>query len=279
MTPEGLFQIEFTVCAGLFGLVVGSFLNVCIYRLPLGKSVVTPRSSCPQCGHLIRWYHNLPVFSYVFLGGQCADCRAPIPLRYPLVEALNAALWIGTALRFGPTLQALLLLPFLSAMLALFFTDLDHKLLPDRITLPIALLGIALSPWNARLDLESGIYGFNPALGRFVAATGAAVGAAGALYFIGWVGSWAFRKEALGFGDVKLMLSIGAYLGLSGAAVTIFLGSVVGSLVGLPRLLRGRFGEEIPFGCYLCPAAAAAVFYGYEIVRWYLARLFLPPLP
>lgn len=278
MTAARLVFIEAVVLAGVAGLMVGSFLNVCIYRLPLGLSVVKPRSACPRCGHPIRWFHNLPVFSYLALGGRCADCRSPISARYPLVEALNAALWVAAVLRFGPTLQALLLLPFLSAMLALFYTDFDHRLLLDRITLPLAVLGLLVSPWNARLDLESGIYGFPPALGRGVAAAGAALGAAGVLYFVGWAGTMVFRKEALGFGDVKLMLGVGAFLGLSGAAVTVLLGSIAGSLFGLPRLLRGRFGEELPFGCFLCPAAALAAFYGRELVRWYLGHLFLPPV-
>ncbi len=275
MTQLDLLRAEAPLLAGLVGLVVGSFLNVCIYRVPLGRSVVHPRSACPACGAPIAAWQNVPVVSWLLLRGKCARCRAPISIRYPFVEALNAALWVAAILRFGPAPQALLLLPLLSALLVLFFTDWDHQLLPDRITLPLAAAGLLVSPWNARLDLGPGLIGSGTLAGRAAASLAGAALGYGLFFAIakGW--ELLLKREAMGGGDLKLMLGVGAFLGMHGVVITVFLGSIVGSLIALPFLLRGRWTmrRELPFGCFLTPAAGFAAFYGNEAIRWYLGLL------
>lgn len=280
LTPAQLAVLQYWIFVGLAGAIVGSFLNVCIYRLPLGRSVVSPPSSCPACGARIRPWHNVPILGWLWLRGKCANCRAAIPVRYPAVEAANAALWLLAWYRFGPGPQALLLMPFLSALLALFFTDWDHKLLPNAITWPLAALGLAVAPWNARLDLAPFRLGAGTAGSRVAAA---AVGAAlGYGVFAALALAWKVlrKKEGMGGGDLKLMLGVGAFTGMGGVLLTVFLGSIVGTLISLPLLLRRRMtmGGELPFGCFLTPAAAIAALYGNEILRWYLGMV-LAPLP
>ncbi len=276
MTPTQLMRAEGFVLLALAGVVVGSFLNVCIHRLPLGLSVVRPRSFCPRCHAAIRARHNIPVVSWLLLRGRCVDCRAPIAPRYPLVEAGNAALWVLLALRFGLAPACFLLAPFVSALLVLFFTDWDHRLLPDRVTLPLAALGLLVSPWNPRLDLAPGLLGAGTLSGRALAsAAGAGIGF-GAFFVLATGWRLLFKREAMGGGDLKLMLAVGAFLGVGGVLVTTFLGSLAGALLSLPFLLRGRWNlrRELPFGCFLAPAAVFAAFFGPEALRWYLGLLY-----
>lgn len=272
MTPAGLVQAEALFLIGVVGLLVGSFLNVVIYRVPLRRSIVHPRSACPACGTPIAWYHNVPIASWLLLRGRCATCRAPISARYPVVEAANAALWLAATARYGVTAEALVLFPFLSAMLALFFTDWDHKLLPDRITLPLLALGLATSPWNGRLDIFALADGPLALWPRTAAALAGAVAGFGALFLVGWLWQLLFRREALGGGDLKLMAAVGAYLGVPGVVATVFGGSLVGTAIALPFLLGGRWTmtRELPFGCFLTPAAALFALFGEPLVRGYL---------
>lgn len=272
MSYEKLLLWEWRVGLAVFGAVVGSFLNVCIHRLPRGESVVKPRSRCPQCGQAIAAWQNIPVLSWLILRGRCGHCRAPISARYPLVELLNSGLWLAAGLNFGISVQALVLLPLLSALLALFFTDLDEMLLPDAITLPLAVCGIVVAPWNGRLDLAPQWLGSGTIGSRLAHAL---LGAAfGYLLFlaIAVVGKLVFRKDAMGGGDLKLMLAVGAFLGMPSVVLTLFLGSIIGSLISLPFLLGGRWsmGKMLPFGCFLTPAAAIAAFVGNEFVIWYV---------
>ncbi len=272
MNVEAALAVERVVVFGLVAAVVGSFLNVVIYRVPLGKSVVAPRSSCPCCGHAIRAWHNVPILSWIVLRGRCADCGARISARYPCVEFLNVLLWLALWGRFGLGAAALVLAPFLSALLALWFTDWDHQLLPDRITLPLAALGLLTAWWNPRLDRATTLPLPTMPGGRIGAAVlGAALGYG--LFF----GVWAlwkvlFKRDAMGGGDFKLMLAVGAFLGVPGVLLTVFLGSLVGALVSLPFLLSGGWSmkRELPFGCFLTPAAAVAALWGHELLRWYL---------
>lgn len=276
---SGLAELpEFWIAAAALGLAVGSFLNVCIYRLPLGMSVFHPRSGCPACGAPIRWRHNVPVVSWLWLRARCADCAAPVSARYAVVEVLNAAAWLLLFARFGVTTEALVLLPFASSMIVLFFTDWDHKLLPNRITLPLAFVGLALAPLNPRLDLRLGGLIVENAASRAIAGlAGAAIGYG---VFLALVVLWRvlFRREAMGGGDLKMMLGVGAFLGVQGVFVTIFAASVAGTLFSLPLLVFGRWGvsRELPFGCFLAPAALFVAFYGNELVAWYLGLLWLP---
>ncbi|UCF66757.1 MAG: prepilin peptidase [Acidobacteriota bacterium] len=262
----------------LFGATIGSFLNVCAYRIPLGRSIVRPGSACTACGTLIRWQHNIPVFSWLYLRGRCASCRTRISARYPLVEAGNALLWVLVGWRFGPTIGALVLLPFVSAMIVLFLTDLDHQLLPDRITLPLAVAGLVVAPWNARLDLGPWLFGSGTPLGRLVAALVGAVIGYGVFFTLALAWRVLFDREALGGGDLKMMLGVGAFLGAHGVLLTIFLASLIGTLLSLPALLSGRWRmtHVLPFGCFLAPAAVVAMFYAPEIIRWYLGLLVWP---
>jgi leader peptidase (prepilin peptidase)/N-methyltransferase len=275
VTASPLFQVWGFSFLILAGLTVGSFLNVCVYRVPRGLSIVRPRSFCPRCHAPVRARHNIPVLSWLWLRGRCADCGGPISPRYPLVEAATAAVWALAGVRFGLTIELLIFLPFFSALIVLFFTDWDERLLPDRVTLPLAILGLALSPWNPRLDCAPGFLGSGDALGRLASSTlGAALGFGVFLALaLGW--KLLFRREAMGGGDLKLMLGVGAFLGMSGVLVTTFLGSFAGSLLSLPFLLRGRWNlrRELPFGCFLAPAAAFAAFFGVEVLRWYMGLL------
>jgi len=269
--PAG-WPMEFFILLVFCGLVFGSFLNVCIYRIPLGKSVVSPRSACPSCGTAIAWYGNVPVLSWLVLRGRCAHCRAPISVRYPFVEALNAGLWVAVAIWFGPSITALLLLPFVSILLVLFFTDWDHHLLPDRLTFPLAIVGLIVAPFNPRLDFGYGILSEGGTGGRMLAALLGAVLGYGIFFTLAFVWKVFFDKDAMGGGDLKMMLGVGAFLGMGGVITTIFLASILGTVLALPFLLTGRWAmtRQLPFGCFLAPAALISAFTGIEALRWYL---------
>lgn len=253
------------------GLLFGSFLNVCIYRLPAGRSVVSPGSRCPICGAPVRAWQNVPVLSWLALRGRCATCRAPIAWRYPAVEALTGlgllALWrsLGPGWAFGVAA------PFAMMMIVLFFTDYDEQLLPDAVTLPGFCLGIALAWWNPFLG--------DPGWGRVVAAlSGAALGS-GILWGIGALYRRVRGVEGMGFGDVKLMALVGAFTGAAGVAVTLFVASIVGAVIGLAMIpLRGKtLKTELPFGCFLTPAAMLALLKGRILLAAYLERIHIGP--
>ncbi len=235
------------------GLVLGSFLNVCIYRLPLGLSVVRPGSRCPACGTPIRWYHNVPVLSWLALRARCASCGARISWRYPLVEALTAATLVALHAAYGPSLSFAVASAFSLALLVLFFTDLDHQVLPDAVTLPGLAVGLAIAWLNPFLE---GSGGRRTAL----AVAGAALGA-GFLWCLGALWERLRGVEAMGLGDVKMMAMVGAFTGPWGVLFTLLAGSVAGAAVGLAMIpLRGRsLKDTLPFGCFLAPAAWVAL--------------------
>jgi len=248
----------FLVVLGIFGLMVGSFLNVCISRLPAGESVVTPRSRCPNCKTLIAWYDNIPVISYLVLGGKCRKCRTPISAIYPAVELVTAIAFVLQGLVVGmdgPLLAARLV--FTAMLIVLFGTDLQTMRLPNVITYPGIVLGLACS-----LFLPPGFV---------AAAIGAAVGAA-----IPWLIRWAWFRatgvEAMGLGDVKMLAMIGAFLGWKQVWVTLFIASLAGAIVGV-ALLRGggrTMSARLPFGTFLAVAALAASLVGDALIGWYL---------
>ncbi len=263
LAPEPLASVFVTAV----GLVIGSFLNVCIHRLPRGESVAFPGSRCPSCGTPIRWYQNVPVVSWIVLGGRCAACRAPISLRYPLVEALGGGLLLGLWVAMGPSV-AFAVAALLGLMLiVLFFTDLDHRLLPDAVTLPGAVLGAALAWFNPFLDGE-GVHGLVASL------AGAALGS-GLLWAIGAAYGRLRSVEAMGMGDVKMMAMVGAFTGPRGVLFTLFAASVAGAAVGLALIpLRGRsLRDTLPFGCFLAPAAFAALLGARPVFDAYLRLL------
>jgi leader peptidase (prepilin peptidase)/N-methyltransferase len=235
---------------------------------------------------MIRWHQNLPVLSWVLLAGRCGACREPISLRYPVVEVLNGVLWAGLGLRLGLQPTTFVLLPFVSAMVVLFFTDWDHRLLPDRVTLPLAAVGLVLSPisagpfglpppvrhWVERAVGDAG----SPALGepasRLAAALAGAALGYGLFWSLGAVWGLLRGEEALGGGDLKLMLGVGAFLGPGGVLLTVALGSIAGSIVGITLMAARSAGwrSKLPYGCFLAPAAVVAAFAGRDLVGAYL---------
>lgn len=246
--------------AVLFGLVWGSFLNVVIHRLPEGQSLVTPRSRCPSCGKPVAAYDNVPVLSWILLRGRCRHCRKPISIRYPFVEASLGAASLLSFLRHGASLGYLFELAFIAAMIALIFIDYDHQILPNSITLPGAIFALAAS-WP-REDIT-----FLQSL------LGAALGA-GSLFAVSEVYRFLRKVEGLGFGDVKMMGLVGAYVGWKGVFLTLFLGSLSGSLVGLVVLAAkgGDMKTKLPFGTFLGMGAIATVYLGAPLIGWYASR-------
>lgn len=272
MTIHDLVRWEWWLGLPLVGAAVGSFLNVCIYRIPRGMSIVSPRSYCPRCQTPIKARHNVPVFGWVVLAGKCSACRETISMRYPLIELATAFLWLAVGWRYGMTLQTILLLPMVSTLLALFFTDLDELLLPDLMTLPLAGYGLAVAWWNPQLDLDFGPFLVDTGLDRWIHSAIAAAVGFGLFLALALAGRLVFRKEAMGGGDLKLMLAVGSCFGLPGVLVTLFLGAILGSLYAVPMLLlrRVRLGETLPFGCFLTPAALVHTLFGDFLIRWYI---------
>jgi leader peptidase (prepilin peptidase)/N-methyltransferase len=235
--------------AGVFGLMVGSFLNVCISRLPAGESVVTPRSRCPRCRSAIAWFDNVPVVSFLVLGGKCRHCRAPIGVKYPLVELTTAAAFmIQAAVIDDPALLAVRLV-FTAMLIVLFGTDLETMRLPNVITLPGIVIGLAASA-------------FLPP-GLLASAIGAAAGAA-ILWTVRWVWFRATGVEGMGLGDVKMLAMIGAFLGWEQVWVVLLLASLSGAAIGLALIAVGgrRLSSRLPFGTYLAIAAYLASIIG-----------------
>jgi leader peptidase (prepilin peptidase)/N-methyltransferase len=224
------------------GLVVGSFLNVVVARLPHGKSVVRPRSSCPQCGFSIAFYDNVPVLSYLALRGRCRGCKAPISVRYPIIELITALLFLASAVRFGFTWVLVVRdWPFLALLVAITFIDLEHRIIPNELSLGGLALGLATS-WA------------DPTLGVLSSVIGAAVGF-GVFYALAWTYQALAKKSGLGGGDIKLLAMLGAFIGPLGVFTTILISSVVGSLIGLTwawvSQRRNIMGTSIPYGPFL----------------------------
>ena len=251
----------FFIAAVVFtGLCVGSFLNVVIHRLPLGESVVSPGSRCPKCGRVLRWYENIPVVSYLALRGRCGGCGTPISPRYPIVEALTAAIFYWHYAVFGLTPLGGIRVAFACGLIALFAIDLDHQILPDRITLPGIVIGFASS-----LFLPPG---------PLMSLAGIVVGG-GLLWGIAEVWFRLRKVDAMGFGDVKMLAMVGAFLGVRLVLLTFVLSSIVGGAIGALLLVTRRADRatKLPFGTMLAVAALIASLYGDAILGWYLANL------
>ncbi len=274
----GLFAL---IIALLLSLMVGSFLNVVIYRLPVMMerewqamtaseetaedaapfNLAVPASRCPHCGHLIRWYENIPLLSYLALRGKCSDCGTRISARYPAIELLTGLVgaYIGWQFGLGMTGMALLLLSW--TLIALTFIDIDHQLLPDRLTLPLLWLGLLLNSVSLFTTLEHAVYG------------------AAAGYLVLWSVYWLFKlltgKEGMGYGDFKLLAAIGAWGGFEVLPLTILLSSVVGVVLGvtLMALRRHQMANPLPFGPYLAIAGWIAILWGDQLNHWYLSLL------
>lgn len=242
------------VVAGVVGACLGSFLNVCVDRWPDRGSVVAPRSRCGGCGAAVRWFRNIPVLSYLMLGGRCARCGTRIGVRYPLVELAAALIWAGMAVLWGAGGEALRGSLFLTLLLGIAVTDARTYIIPDQFSVGGTVVGLALAP------LAGG-----PALTD--AALGAGLGL-GLLWLIAWLGRIAFGKDAMGGGDIKMMGMVGAFVGPAGVIVTLFAGSLLGSVIFGPISLRT--GRLVPFGVFLALGAGIAYGWGDALIEWYL---------
>jgi leader peptidase (prepilin peptidase)/N-methyltransferase len=283
-----MIELTMGVFAFVFGATMGSFLNVCISRWPAGGSIVAPRSRCPHCGTAIAWYDNIPMVSWLLLRARCRTCRARISPLYPVVELAVALLWLWAVIAFGLTFTALRVAVFATVLLGIAITDARHFLIPDGFT----VFGLF---WVLATAVVGWFLGSN---GMFASPLAAVLGActgAGAIAIVGWLGEIAFRREAMGFGDVTLMAFAGAALGPGRSLLTIFLGAVL-ALVGLLLMravgMREDFGvaaemhpagekssrtpeaigssRHVPFGVFLAPAAMIALVWGDALITWYI---------
>jgi leader peptidase (prepilin peptidase)/N-methyltransferase len=253
MTPDTFATIVFA----FVGLCIGSFLNVVIHRLPRGASVVTPPSRCPNCDYLLRWYDNVPVLSWVFLRGRCRKCGTPISIRYPIVEILTMLVFLLHLWVFGWSVLMAVRVVFATALVALFAIDLEHHLLPDKITLPGIVVGLIVS-----LVVPPGIV--DSILGTLLGG--------GVLWAIGEAYYRYAGQQGMGGGDVKMLAMVGAFLGWKLVLVTLVLSSVAGSLIGVLviALKRGDMKHALPYGTFLALGALAASLVGDRILAWYL---------
>lgn len=255
--------------AALVGLIVGSYLNVVIFRLPRGLSTVLPRSRCTGCGNLIRPYDNIPLLSWLVLRGRCRSCGAPISWRYPLIEATTSVLFVLSFLRFGFTWEAPSAALFCGILVVLAAIDVEHYILPDRITYPGIVLGIALQPLLSWARIGPGVRG---------ALLGAGIGALlGAGILLAVWGAWYVlrHEEGMGLGDVKMLALIGAFLGWRGVLVALFFAALSGALLGLALMAsRGlEMKSKLPFGSFLALGGLIALFAGERIVSAYASFL------
>jgi leader peptidase (prepilin peptidase)/N-methyltransferase len=254
-------MVSLYLIVALFGALIGSFLNVCIYRLPRRESVAWPGSHCPSCSHQIAWYDNIPIVSYVILLGRCRNCAVRIPLRYPIVEALNTLGFVGLLWFFGPSWSTAVYGLLYSALLVVAGTDLSHKIIPNVVTFPGIVVGLVSAATILPLGLVDGLIGL-------------LVGG-GILWFLAWISPYLFGKEGMGGGDIKLLAMIGAFLGWKPALMTIMMGSLLGSLVGVSLIAARVIKREdyIPFGPFLVVGAVVTLFFGQSVLDWYLGLL------
>lgn len=250
--------LTFVLMIAAFGLAFGSFLNVCIYRLPLGQSIVWPGSRCTSCSRTLSWYDNIPVLSYVAVGGRCRTCRAPISIVYPLVEVTTAAVFAWFAWQLGPSLLLVQRLIFSAALIVLLVIDLQHRILPNVITLPGIVVGVLFSLFGPPGWVSS-------AIGILIGG-GVLLGIAEAYYR--WRG-----EEGLGMGDVKMLAMIGAFLGWQLTLLTLVLSSIAGSVVGVAMIVasRGNLKYALPFGTFLSMGALLSAAIGDRLLAWYLS--------
>ena len=270
-------ELFVAIVAGVFGSLIGSFLNVCVYRLPRDESVVRPRSRCPKCGTMVVWYDNIPVVSWLALRGRCRTCANPISIQYPIVESVVALAWFGAFWLLGLTAEALSAALFITLLIGILLTDAQHFISPDEMSLGGLGLGLVLA--------------FFTPIGWKAALIGAAAGfsllwvvkAGGDLALKkGWIGGQEITDTlgeaepvtAMGGGDLKMMAMVGAFLGWRGVLLTVFLGALTGTLIYLPFLFR-KTKPLVPFGIYLALGAFVTLVAGHRLTEWY-ARTLIP---
>ena len=256
MTPY-LFQIWIFV----LGLCVGSFLNVCIYRLPVQASIVKPRSKCPACDTPIAFYDNIPILSFILLKGRCRHCKVSIGMRYPLVELLAGVMSVCVFLGFGPTMTGLVYFLLVMVLIAVTFIDIDHRIIPDKITLPGIPIFFLLALFLPDLSVTDSLLGI--------------LAGGGSLYLVAWGYHLTTGREGMGGGDIKLLAMIGAVVGWQGILFTIFAGSFLGCAVGIALMIKNRKGMKlaVPFGPFLSLGAVIYLFYGQPLIDWYVRLL------
>ena len=242
----------------IFGALIGSFLNVCIYRIPEGKSIVSPPSHCPSCGEGVRWYDNIPILSYLILRGKCRFCANRISVQYPLVELLTALAALFFFLKFQLSIVFAILFIFTAALIVISFIDLEHRIIPDVISLPGIIVGFVAAL-------------FLPEVGWMSSLIGILVGG-GSLLLVAWVYQLLTRKEGMGGGDIKLLAMMGAFLGWRAIPFIIFASSLIGSVIGISVMLIQKKDSKfaLPFGPFLAIGALIYIFFGSRIISWYL---------
>ncbi|MFW6052952.1 MAG: prepilin peptidase [Desulfosalsimonas sp.] len=244
-----------TFCAGL---CIGSFLNVCISRMPEGISIVSPGSRCPSCGHSIRFYDNIPILSYLLIGARCRNCKTAISIRYPAVELLTGAMALLILLKYGPGLSAVIYFLFIASLIVVTFIDIDYRIIPDKISLAGIAAGLAASFLIPQITFTESLIG--------------AISGGGSLYAVAMAYYLFTGKEGMGGGDIKLLAMIGAFTGWQGVIFTIFAASATGTVIGL--VLMAAAGRNmkfaVPFGPFLSLGAIVYLFFGQAIIQWYL---------
>ncbi len=243
----------------IIGLVIGSFSNVCIYRLPRNESVIFPASHCPSCNQSIKWYDNIPLLSYLILKGKCRFCQNKISAQYPLVEFLTGYIYLVLFLLYGLQLKTFVYMLFCSALIIITFIDLKEQIIPDVISLPFTALGFLLSFFLKSISPIDSLLGI--------------LAGGGSLLLIAVAGSYLFKKEAMGGGDIKLAAMVGAFLGWQLTLLSLFLGFFFGAISGLIILIKnkgkGEQDDAVPFGPFIALGAVIALFFGQAILKWY----------
>jgi len=246
----------------IMGACIGSFLNVCIFRIPESKSIVSPGSACPKCSTYLKFYDNFPIISYIVLLGKCRTCSEPISVRYPLVELLTGLLAVACVIRFGITIDCFIYYIFICALVVITFIDLDHQIIPDVISLPGIPIGLMASLLLASLSFKDSLIGM-------------LIGG-GSLFLVAWGYQFITGKEGMGGGDIKILAMIGAFIGWQGVCFTIFVASATGSLIGAVLMLFAKKDLKfaVPFGPFLSIGAIAYLFFGPELIFWYYHMAF-----
>lgn len=257
MTPV----IYVHILAFIFGACIGSFLNVCIYRIPAAVSIVHPGSRCPRCQTMIPFYDNIPIISYLLLMGRCRTCRTRISVRYPAIELLTGLFALACSVLFGPTLQCLAVFAFIATLIVVTFIDLDHRIIPDAISLPGIPIFFLFSFAVPGITWQS-------------SAAGILLGG-GSLFAVAWGYQMLTGREGMGGGDIKLLAMIGAFVGWQGILFTLFAASAIGTIIGLLAMIRSKKGMRmaIPFGPFLSAGAVIDLFFGRGIISWYVGLI------
>ena len=256
-----MYSYLFETFAFIFGTCIGSFLNVCIYRLPAAKSIVHPGSMCPKCESIIRFYDNIPILSYLLLKGKCRYCNTVISFRYPLIEIISGLFSLLVFVKFGFTLEGIIYFAFISSMIVITLIDIDHRVIPDVISIPGIPVFFATSfvlPSITYIDSLIGI-----------------LAGGGSLLLVAWLYNLITKKDGMGGGEIKLLALIGALIGWKGVLFTIFVSSAVGTVSGIIIMLLTKKNMKlaIPFGPFLAFGAVLYIFYGPRLIYWYLNLL------